>query len=192
MAELLAREADVSVQFHAAPQEDWHGRFAVIFAFEVLEHIEDDAAALAMWVEWLRPGGVLVLSVPAHMKLWTAGDEWAGHYRRYERVVLERLMKGVGLKVDRFECYGYPMANLGERLSAASYRRRIHRTRSTGGYDRQGGTDRSGIERGVHIKLYPLMKSPVGRVAVACGLAAQRLFVRTDLGSGYVLLARRT
>jgi SAM-dependent methyltransferase len=192
MAELLAREAHVSVQFHAAPREDWRGRFAVICAFEVLEHIEDDAAALAMWVKWLRPGGVLVLSVPAHMRLWTAGDEWAGHYRRYERVMLERLMEGAGLKVDRFECYGYPMANLSERLSAANYRRRIHRARLPEGYDRQAGTDRSGIERGVHVKLYPLMKSPVGRAAVACGLAAQKLFIRTDLGSGYVLLARLT
>src|ERR1051326_6090556 len=43
-------------------------RFDAVCAFEVLEHIEDDAAALAEWAGRLRPGGWLLLSVPAHQR----------------------------------------------------------------------------------------------------------------------------
>ena len=53
-------------------------------AFEVLEHIDDDALALKQWREYLRPSGWLLLSVPAHQDQYGAADELVGHYRRYD------------------------------------------------------------------------------------------------------------
>jgi len=191
LAAELAREGDVPIQLRAEPQADWSGKFSTVMAFEVLEHIADDAQALRTWAGWLQPGGHLVLSVPAHAKAWTAGDVWAGHYRRYERDALCRLIEAAGFAIERFECYGYPIGNLGEKLSAPGYARRIRRNAASEDVARSANNDRSGIDRGIHVRLYRFVRSPPGRLAVAMCLGLQNFFLATDLGSGYILRARR-
>ena len=181
-----------SVRVHAAPDAAWGASFGILCAFEVLEHIEDDREALARWRTCLKPGGVQLLSVPAHVSLWTVGDEWAGHFRRYGRTALCRLLSDAGFSVERFECYGFPLTNLSERLSAPSYARRIHRNGGRVQHDRRRNNDRSGIDRGPHLKLYPLLRSFPGKLALRICLAVQHAFIRTDLGSGYLVKARRT
>jgi SAM-dependent methyltransferase len=84
-------------------------RFDLICAFEVLEHIEDDAGALREWSERLRPGGWLLLSVPAFARRWGATDRKAGHYRRYEPDGLVRLFTDTGLVEPRVSTYGFPL-----------------------------------------------------------------------------------
>lgn len=191
LARALAREASLAIAFLDAPPSDWRDCFDTVLAFDVLEHVAEDRVALAAWSGWLRPAGRLVISVPAHARLWTAGDEWAGHYRRYERDDLMRSVREVGLELERFECYGYPLANLSERIGARSYAKAIRRETGHEGADRRANNDRSGIDRGPHVRLFPLLRSLPGRLAVAASLGIQRLFLATDLGSGYVLRARR-
>ena len=53
-------------------------QFDLVCAFEVLEHIEDDAAAVREWAARLRPGGWLLLSVPAHQRRYGPADELVG------------------------------------------------------------------------------------------------------------------
>jgi SAM-dependent methyltransferase len=60
--------------------------------FDVLEHIADDAGALRWAVDQLRPGGILVLTVPAFRFLWTEQDEAVHHHRRYTLESLARLV----------------------------------------------------------------------------------------------------
>lgn len=57
--------------------------FDVIGAFDVLEHIEEDEDVLAQLYRALKPGGVLLLTVPQHRWLWSATDDYACHVRRY-------------------------------------------------------------------------------------------------------------
>ena len=59
-------------------------QFDLIGMFDILEHIRDDAAALESANRLVRPGGKLLLTVPAHMKLWSYADIVAQHCRRYE------------------------------------------------------------------------------------------------------------
>ena len=59
--------------------------FDVVGAFDVIEHVEDDARALAGLLQAVRPGGGVLLTVPQHRWLWSAFDEVAGHHRRYSR-----------------------------------------------------------------------------------------------------------
>ena len=157
----------------------------------MLEHIEDDAGALKNWASWLKPGGTLLLSVPARMKLWTAGDEWAGHFRRYERSQLIDLLQASGFEIEIFECYGFPLTNITERVSAVGLSQthpspaRLRRARP------QANNDRSGIDRRPHMRLYPLLKSLPGRLAIRFFLGTQKLFLNKDWGSGYILRARR-
>lgn len=179
-----------AVVLHDRVGPDWQSRFDYVFAFDVLEHIQDDGAALRQWLSWLRPGGVLMLSVPARMALWTAGDEWAGHFRRYERHQLEQLVRDAGLAVEKFECYGFPLTNITERVSASSYRRAIHSDAASDSMNRKKNNDRSGIDRRPHLRLFPLLRSWPGKLALRGFLRLQTWFLRNDLGSGYILRAR--
>jgi SAM-dependent methyltransferase len=66
----------------------------------VLEHIDDDAAAVADMAAALRPGGRLALLVPAHQRLYGSLDLAYGHRRRYEADELRGLIEAAGLEVD--------------------------------------------------------------------------------------------
>lgn len=191
MAGELIAASGQQVRIHDRVQDAWRNAFDYVFAFDVLEHIEDDVGALAAWGSWLKPGGALLLSVPARMKLWTAGDEWAGHFRRYERGQLIQLLEAAGFEIEVFECYGFPLTNLTERLSAKAYRKLTLRQQGTDEDDRRANNDRSGIDRRPHLRIYPLLKSLPGRLAIRFFLATQRLFLGRDWGSGYVLRARK-
>ena len=65
----------------------------------VLEHIEDDTAALRSVVAALRPGGELAVLVPAHPVLFGRLDRRFGHFRRYTRPALRRLITGAGAEL---------------------------------------------------------------------------------------------
>ncbi len=80
--------------FHAplgSPEyADW--QFDLITALDALEHIEDDAVALHALCAMLRPGGRILLTVPAFMSLWDRHDEINRHYRRYRKIDVLRLV----------------------------------------------------------------------------------------------------
>lgn len=179
------------IPVHDSPNDGWTHCFDVLCAFEVLEHIEGDRAALAQWASWLKPNGHLLLSVPAHMRLWTARDEWAGHVRRYERDQLKALFADAGLAIERFECYGFPLTNLSEWVSSPIFARNIRRNGVNAVVDRKRNNDRSGIDRSPDMKLFPLVRSLPGKLALRTFFAVQSVFLGTDLGSGYLVKARR-
>jgi SAM-dependent methyltransferase len=88
-------------------------RFDVVCAFEVLEHIEDDLAAVRAWSARLRPGGTLLMSVPANPARYGAWDQMVGHYRRYTTRTLGSVLESAGLEHLVIEHYG---AGLGTAL----------------------------------------------------------------------------
>ena len=65
--------------------------FDLICLFDVLEHIERDEDALAALGNCMRPGGKLLLTVPAYQWMFGAHDRMLGHYRRYTRPQLRDL-----------------------------------------------------------------------------------------------------
>lgn len=72
--------------------------FDTVCAFDVLEHIEDDKAAMAAISQRIRPGGHLFVTVPAFMFLWSYHDEEHHHFRRYTAARLQSLLKSGGLQ----------------------------------------------------------------------------------------------
>jgi SAM-dependent methyltransferase len=82
--------------------------FDLVCAFEVLEHIGEDTATLAEWVPLARPGGHVLLSVPADPERFGASDRMVGHYRRYTEEQLARVMADAGCVDVRLRRYGWP------------------------------------------------------------------------------------
>ncbi len=86
----------VTLDIAAAPYSDV---FDVVAAFDVLEHIDDDVAALAGMFRAVRSGGGSIILVPQHRRLWSRTDELAHHVRRYERRELLEKVESVGFHV---------------------------------------------------------------------------------------------
>ncbi len=86
--------------------------FDAIVCLNVLEHVEDDAGALGQFREALRPGGRLLLIVPAHPALYGPMDAMAGHFRRYTRPALRRRLEAAGFRIRRLR-YVNPLGGLG-------------------------------------------------------------------------------
>ncbi|HIK13717.1 MAG TPA: class I SAM-dependent methyltransferase [Leptolyngbyaceae cyanobacterium M33_DOE_097] len=66
--------------------------FDSIIYIDVLEHIKDDGWEVQKAKDVLKPGGFLVVLAPAHQWLFTPFDESIGHYRRYTKKTLSRLI----------------------------------------------------------------------------------------------------
>jgi SAM-dependent methyltransferase len=80
--------------------------FDLVVALDVLEH-DDDHAAVGEIARVLRPGGVVIASVPALPWLWSARDELAGHRRRYRERDLARLLESAGFEVTETGYYQF-------------------------------------------------------------------------------------
>ena len=93
--------------------------YDLIAALDVIEHVEDDAGAIAAIAARLRPGGKLLMTVPAHQWMWSAHDVANHHQRRYSKSGLRRLLETSPLQIDRmgyFNSLLFPLA-VGARLA---------------------------------------------------------------------------
>jgi len=76
------------------------GSLAAVGLFDVIEHIDDDAAFLRSLRTKLRGGGRLYATVPAFQTLWSKADVVAGHFRRYSRDAISRTIADAGFAID--------------------------------------------------------------------------------------------
>jgi SAM-dependent methyltransferase len=90
----------VDVAEYTAPA-DVEGSFSAAVAYNVLEHIPDDVAALRGFAKLLRPGGAVVLIVPAFEFAMGRFDRAVGHQRRYRVGTLRAALEQAGLRVER-------------------------------------------------------------------------------------------
>jgi len=77
-------------------------RFDLVAALDVLEHVADDAAALGALADRLKPGGLLLLTVPAYRWMWGPNDDISRHVRRYAPAEARALVERAGLALDYF------------------------------------------------------------------------------------------
>ena len=84
-------------------------KFDLIGLFDVLEHLPDDVKALKEIRKALKPGGKLILTVPASMKLWSYVDEVAGHYIRYSSDTLKKSLVNAGFIVQKNDPFMSPL-----------------------------------------------------------------------------------
>ncbi len=90
-------ELDLTKQEHFDRMDQ---RFDSIVCLNVLEHIEDDEAALRRMAGLLEPGGRLILQVPQYRFLYSPMDRDLGHFRRYDSRQLAKKITDAGMRVD--------------------------------------------------------------------------------------------
>lgn len=87
--------------------------FDVIVASEVIEHVTADAASVSVLCGLLKPGGIIVCTVPAHMWLWSSHDDFNEHKRRYTSRALGKLFENAGgmerLILSEYQCVSMPL-----------------------------------------------------------------------------------
>jgi SAM-dependent methyltransferase len=178
-------------------QLDEAASFDVVCAFEVLEHLADDVAALTEWCQRIRPGGSLVLSVPADPERFGPMDRLVGHYRRYSADTMAAALEAAGLRPVRMVHYGWPLAYALEAGRNLIARRRgadgaVAAHPHGHGHGHGAGDEAEMAERtsGSGRLFQP---GALAGLAVSLGVApfaaAQRL--HTDRGTGLVATARR-
>jgi SAM-dependent methyltransferase len=89
------------------------GAYDLVAILDVLEHVEEDQAALESIARKLRPGGRILIAVPAHPWMWSAHDEVNHHKRRYTRKTLRKAIGDAGLKVEMLSWFNsllFPLA----------------------------------------------------------------------------------
>ena len=98
----LCRSAGLDAFLMDAQKVELPGEtFDIIIASDVLEHLADEDEAVQYWKRLLKPGGLLVIFVPAFMLLWGHHDEANKHHRRYRRQQLVKLLVSSGFKIER-------------------------------------------------------------------------------------------
>ncbi|MBA3834261.1 MAG: class I SAM-dependent methyltransferase [Sphingomonas sp.] len=96
------------------------GAYDLVAALDVVEHIDDDQATIEALASCLKPGGKLVVTVPAHQWMWSKHDELNHHKRRYSKRQLGRLIDDSPLSLDSigyFNSLLFPLA-VGARLAS--------------------------------------------------------------------------
>ncbi|WP_112381666.1 class I SAM-dependent methyltransferase [Sphingomonas carotinifaciens] len=89
------------------------GAYDLVAVLDVVEHIEDDVAALKAMGDLLKPGGKILIAVPAHQWMWSAHDVVNHHHRRYSKATLAAAIERAGLRTKKLTYFNsllFPLA----------------------------------------------------------------------------------
>lgn len=89
------------------------GSYDLVAVLDVVEHVDDDVAALKAMAGALKPGGKILITVPAHQWMWSAHDVVNHHKRRYSKATLTSALEAAGLewkKLGYFNSLLFPAA----------------------------------------------------------------------------------
>lgn len=140
--------------------------FDAVLALDVLEHLDDDVAALTAAAALVKPGGLLLLTVPAGPSLWGRQDEVNEHKRRYTKRMLAASFARAGLAEPRlayFNTFLYPP------IAAVRWSRRLLGRPGTGVSDFDDS--RPGAVNELLAKIFSAEAHVVGRVPLPLGVS---------------------
>lgn len=170
-----------SLDFRLGGLENAKGKkFDVVSCFEVLEHIENDEELLKNLIK--HSNKYVLVSVPAKQKLYDASDKAVGHFRRYEKSELLKMLKKHDLEVVEFINYGYPFTDIVRVARKLLFNIKLQRD---GNKSMKNRSKESGINpikipsRFSKVDIEPIIK-PLYHTS--------RLFNRYNLSEGYLVL----
>jgi ubiquinone/menaquinone biosynthesis C-methylase UbiE len=120
LKERMAAHPTVDVQQMLLPT-DQTGTYSAAVSYNVLEHIDDHVGALHSIGRLLRPGGAVVLIVPAFMFAMSPVDVATGHVRRYTKRTMSAALTEAGLQVERLQ-YANALGLIGYYMATSVFR----------------------------------------------------------------------
>ena len=162
-----------------------HSSYDIVMAFEVLEHIKDDELEIDNWLSYIKPGGSLILSVPAHMSKWNASDIWAGHYKRYEKNELIKMFEKRNIEIIKLWNYGFPLSLVLDKLLGAAKKNEVK------GYDENTNKAELSKNSGIDRKNKLIYRMLSNDIALSPFYLIQSMFFNSDKGSGYILHVKK-
>lgn len=155
----------------------------LVLCMEVMEHVKDDATLLKQLVDFSKR--YVVISVPAKQRLFSYSDKVAGHFRRYEKQDLIRLLEENGLEIMEFIAYGYPFTNW-IRIIREQFSKKSSTNMDTPS-GMEAGTKKSGVDLFNVNQLY-------GRnleTLIKPFYFLSTLFNHTNLSEGYLVICKK-
>ena len=123
-AELAAGRGCGEVKVGRLEELPWEdGTFDLITCLDVIEHIPDDRGALVELRRVTKPGGWMLLTVPAYQALWSLHDAANHHYRRYSRRALRLVALEAGWRLDRMTSFNSILLPVAAAVRLAQRRR---------------------------------------------------------------------
>jgi predicted SAM-dependent methyltransferase len=113
--------------------------FEIATALDVIEHLDDDYLALKEMWRVMKPGGILIVSVPAYKFLWTYWDDILGHRRRYTTKMLREVAVRAGFRVRKLS-YSNALT-LAPAMAVRVIKSALYRAASRNGKPRDAKTD---------------------------------------------------
>ncbi len=142
--------------------------YDLIAVLDVVEHIEDDVAALKAMADCLAPGGKILIAVPAHQWMWSAHDTVNHHHRRYSKATLKTAIETAGLKPEKL---GYFNSLLFPLAAAARIAGRLS------GRDDSDDSPPPKLVNALFEKIFRLERHMVGRMPMTPGVSIVTLAV---------------
>jgi SAM-dependent methyltransferase len=147
--------------------------FDLVTCLDVIEHTPDDVRSLRELRRVTRPGGALVVTVPAYPRLWSRHDELNRHHRRYTRRSLRAAAEAAGWRVERMTSF-----NLAYLLPAAAVRL-ARRRNGSGGSSELALTPRA-LDRVLELPLRAEATLIARGVSLPAGLSLLAVLRRSD------------
>ncbi len=169
---------------HAGDVLDLPADFAkvdLVISYMVMEHVEDDVGFIRKIAAYARPGGTVILGVPGRRDRWSVEDETVGHFRRYDRGDLERVLRAAGLREETVWSIAVPVANLLFNLSVWLIGRSGETAKA--GQSQRVQTETSGIREIPWKTVFPSwVRLILNRTTLWPLFVLQRCFYGTGLG----------
>lgn len=140
--------------------------YDMIALLDVLEHVEDDVAALRSMADCLKHGGKILITVPAHPWMWSNHDVANHHHRRYTRKSLANCLTKAGLRFDQINYFNsllFPIA-VTQRLAAKVF-----------GNESRDDTTLPGPINNIFESVFALERYAIGRFPLPPGLSLATL-----------------
>lgn len=153
-----------------------NGEYELIIMFDLLEHVLNDNDFIKKAYNLLNKGGYFLINIPAKANLYGNKDRYFGHYRRYEKEQIKKLLELNGFKILSFWSYGFPITG---KVYEYLFKDKI-----------KGDEFKNTIESSIKT---PKSITNVNRIIrhFYWIVNIQNLFLNTDIGSEYMILCKK-
>jgi SAM-dependent methyltransferase len=138
--------------------------YDIVLLLDVIEHLQDDVAGLRASAAVLKPGGHMIVTVPAYQWLWSDWDELHHHFRRYDARRLQKVLVAAGMKIQTLS---YANTGLFPLAAAARMVHKLARKK----HETADMTIPPGPINGLFREIYSAERGLLGRVPLPFGLS---------------------